>query len=414
MHFALALVLVAFGGAAAPQRHERAELIGPLLAIDPDGTLVASARVPAEGDYRFVIRSSPTERPARRSASIQSSAMERASPEHGLWVRWRVEIEHLARSGLELRIEDAHGITVWRREASSLPRASWSDALARSCLGSDDSFVRGALLIAQLPARPPADLWTRVLARSVDCTVVLGDVEAQASDDLGVAREQFVDLFRGADLIRPWGAAQLLHLPVLNGAQTSQALRGASRRAWAESLPLGDAPQGAAHRRLGQLDLFLVDRTGIVEDDALAATIERLSSSSATFKVIVREGRWFDSRERARDTPEWARFVRRLADVRVEGAVLIGSDPRSAFVVEHRTREQLGYDLVEVVCGPSSATDADADSSADPRRMPGSARPAAFVRVGLRDPRSIAIVLQPPAGGVPFMVERTSSWLRPR
>ncbi len=411
MLHSLACLLVALAGPGTGQAETQSALAAPLFALDR-GTLVASARAPVEGDYRLVIRRSPTARNARPLSPTELSALGSARAENDLWVRWRIDIERFHERELELSVEDSDGVTLWRRSTSSLPVVYWTDPLASSCLAPGASSLSGSLLVAQLDGAHEA--WRQAVARPFDCMVAIDDVTALGPGRLDHAREHFAGFLRHADLVREWGTGQLLHLPATGAAQPVEELAHAVRQAWSESTPLGKDLQSALHQQFGELDLFLFDRSEFLEPDAFAATIARMAISTARFKLVVRPGRWFDSRQPERDGAFWQAFLDEVARRRIDGVVLIGSDPRAACVVEHHTREHVGYDLVEVVCGPASAVVEDADAVADPQRMRGSAMPAAFVRVGFRHLSSLVIVLEPSAGGAPFVVDRTSSWLRSR
>ncbi len=93
----------------------------------------------------------------------------------------------------------------------------------------------------------------------------------------------------------------------------------------------------------------------------------------------------------------------------------LSGDPR-AYLSDARlvgARAQLGYDLLEVICGPAKESFDPTRAPPDPNFMPGSAMDAALVRVQAKA-FQLRISLEDRRGPCRFPVERSSTWLRPR
>ncbi len=410
---ACALALPAFAAAQDP----RAPLIGPFFALAEDGDLLVSAIAPTPGEYTLAVDNLGNWL-SRSWADdmLAARVVAEAKVENGLSLHWRVELRPFVPLDFELQVLDSRQVPIWKHRAFDLPDAQWAEVKPSGCcLGPCEERWSSGLLIASIDACDAAPTWRSAAELRADWLLVLDDVRALPPGDLDQARSHYHDLYRDADLLHPRGMTQLFNLPSFGALSPRRDALPALRQAYSEHHPLlqEDSLWSSQSRglRSGELELILVDPAEVLESNSLDAALGRLAFSSAPFKLVMKPGRWFDPRSADRES--WDDLLGWLAFHRVFGVVLLGSDPHVSGVVEHKTREQLGYDLLEVVCGPAKESLDPTRAPPDPNFMKGSAMEAAFVRVQARG-LQLRITLEDLAGPCRFPVERSSTWLRPR
>jgi hypothetical protein len=409
--------LLACAPALAQVEDARKPLIGPFFALAEDGDLLACAIAPAPGEYTLAIDNVPvrwtTVLPAE---AFSARAAAKALSENGLSLHWRVDLPKFVPGGLELRVLDSEQVPVWTHQTWELPDAGWAEpVVGTSCLGPNSETWPSGLLIASIDACDAAPTWRAAAKLRPDWMLVLDELSAVAPRDLEEARSHYRRLYREADLAHSMGTAQLFNLPSFGALEPTRDSLATLRQAYSEhhALAADDSLWSTASPglRSGELELILVDPSELLAQNSMDAAWRRLAFSQAAFKLVMKPGRWFD--ERFSDRAHWDEFLAQLAFHRVFGVVLIGTDPHTSGVVEHRTKEPIGYDLLEVVCGPAAARADPPPAPPDPNFMRGSPMPAALVRVQAKV-LQMRITIEGPLGRHRFPVERSSTWLRPR
>ncbi len=395
----------------------RAPLIGPFFALAEDGDLLASAIAPTPGEYTLAVDNLGNWL-SRGWADdmLAERVVAQASAENGLSLHWRVELPEFVPHEFELRVLDPQQVPIWKHTTFDLPDAGWAEVKPQvCCLGPCAENWTSGLLIASIDACDAAPAWRAAAKRRPDWLLVLDDLSSLAPGDLDQARAHYRDLYRDADLLHPWGMTQLFNLPSFGALSPRRDALAALRQAYSEHHPLAVEDSlwstQSPGLRSGELELILVDPSAVLASNSLDAALGRLALSSAPFKLVMRPGRWFDARSAEREL--WDDLLGWLAFHRVFGVVLLGSDPHVSGVVEHATCAQLGYDLLEVVCGPANETHDPTRALPDPSFMPGSVLEAALVRIQARG-FQLRITLEDLLGPTRFPVERSSTWLRPR
>lgn len=407
--------LFALVAGATPQ-DSRTPLIGPFFALAEDGDLLVCAVAPAPGEYTLAIENVPDRWTTVLSGDAFSArAVSKTLPANGLSLHWRVELPEFVPGGLELRVLDSEQAPVWTHRTWELPDVRWAELIGGRCgLAGPEPWSSG-ILIASIDPCDAARTWRAVAKLRPDWMLVLDDLSAVPPRDLEEARAHYRRLYRDADLAQPMGTAQLFNLPSFGALSPSRDSLSTLRQAYAEHHAF--APDESLWNsqspglRSGELELILVDPSELLALNSMDAAWSRLAFSRAAFKLVMKPGRWFDARNS--DRASWDELLAWLAAKRVFGVVLLGSDPHVSGIVEHATRSQLGYDLLEVVCGPASESFAPSRPPPDPNFMPGSALETALVRVQARA-MQLRITLEEPLGPLRFPVERSSTWLRPR
>ncbi len=409
--------LLACAPALAQVEDPRTPLIGPFFALDAGGDLLACAIAPAPGEYTLAIDNVPY---GGSHISVSSLISERslasALPSNGLSLHWRVELPEFVPGNLELRVFAGEQAPIWIHRTWRLPDARWAaPVVPRTCLQANDDPWPPGLIIVSIDACEAARTWRAAAKLRPDWMLVLDDLSAVAPRDLEEARAHYRRLYLEADLLQPMGMAQLFNLPSFGALAPPRDALATLRQAFSEhqALTADDSLWSTASPglRSGELELILVDPSELLESNSMDAAWRRLAFSRAAFKLVVKPGRWFDAR--FSDRAQWDELLTRLAFHGVFGVVLIGTDPHISGVVEHSTRAQLGYDLLEVVCGPATARVEPPPAPPDPNFMPRSPMEAALVRVQVRA-LQMRITLEDPSGRHRFPVDRSSTWLRPR
>lgn len=400
---------------AAPQ-DPRAPLIGPFFALAEDGDLLASAIAPTPGEYTLAVDNLGNWL-SRGWADdmLAARVVAQASAENGLSLHWRVDLPEFVPQEFELRVLDQQQVPIWTHRTFDLPDARWAELIGGRCGMAGPEPWSSGLLIASIDACDAAPTWRAAVELRPDWLLVLDDVSALAPGDLDQARSHYRRLYRDADLLQPGGMTQLFNLPSFGALSPTRNALATLRRAYSEHHPLTVEDSlwstQSPGLRSGELELILVDPSDVLASNSLDAALGRLAYSSAPFKLVMKPGRWFDARSAEREP--WDDLLGWLAFHRVFGVVLLGSDPYVSGVVEHATRAQLGYDLLEVVCGPAKESPDPTRAPPDPNFMPGSAMEAALVRIQAKA-FQLRITLEDLLGPSRFPVERSSTWLRPR
>jgi hypothetical protein len=409
--------MLAFAPAFIQTEDPRAPLIGPFFALAEDGDLLACAIAPAPGEYTLAVGNVPDRWSTVLAAEAFSArAVSKTLPANGLSLHWRIELPELVPGGLELRVLDSEQVPVWTHRTWELPDVRWAEPVVGGCcLGPCAETWPSGLVIASIDTCDATTTWRAAAKLRPDWMLVLDDLSAVAPHDLEEARSRYRRLYREADLSHSMGTAQLFNLPSFGAFSPTRDSLATLRQAYSEhhALAADDSLWSTASPglRSGELELILVDPSELLASNSMDAAWSRLAFSRAAFKLVMKPGRWFDAR--SSDRARWDEFLARLAFHRVFGVVLIGTDPHLSGVVEHSTRAQLGYDLLEVVCGPASARADPSPTPPDPNFMPRSPMEAALVRVQAKA-LQMRITLEEPLGPRRFPVERSSTWLRPR
>lgn len=395
----------------------RAPLIGPFFALAEDGDLLASAIAPTPGEYTLAVDNLARRlSPGLAAFMLAARVVAEARAENGLSLHWRVDLPEYVPPELELRVLDPRQVPIWKHTTYMLSVNGWGKVGAGdSCQGPGIESWDSGLLIASIDACDAAPAWRAAAKLRPDWLLVLDDLSSLAPGDLDQARAHYRDLYRDADLLHPWGMTQLFNLPSFGALSPRRDALAALRQAYSEHHPLAAEDSlwstQSPGLRSGELELILVDPSDMLASNSSDAALGRLALSSAPFKLVMKPGRWFDARSAEREP--WDDLLEWLAYHRVFGVVLLGSDPHVSGVVEHATRAQLGYDLLEVVCGPANENLDSAPALPDSSFMPGSAMEAALVRIQARG-FQLRITLEDLLGPTRFPVERSSTWLRPR
>jgi hypothetical protein len=408
--------MLAFAPALAQAQDVRAPLVGPFFALAENGDLLACAIAPAPGEYTLAV-DNPGNWLSRGWASsmLSARAVAEALPANGLSLHWRVELPDFVPHEFELRVHDSRQVPIWKHRTFDLPDVRWAELIGGRCgLSGPEPWSSGAV-IASIDACDAAPIWRAAAKLRPDWMLVLDDLSAVAPRALEEARSHYRRLYREADLSQPMGTAQLFNLPSFGAFSPTRDSLATLRQAYSEhhALAADDSLWSMASPglRTGELELILVDPSELLAANSMDAAWSRLAFSRAAFKLVLKPGRWFDAR--SSDRARWDELLAQLAFHRVFGVVLIGTDPHLSGVVEHPTRAQLGYDLLEVVCGPASASVDPSRAPPDPNFMPGSAMETALVRIQAKA-LQMRIEIQDLLGPCRFPVERSSTWLRPR
>jgi hypothetical protein len=395
--------MLAFAPALVQAQDVRTPLVGPFFALAEDGDLLACAIAPAPGEYTLAIEGLEERGRSTWIEATSLRARDNARSDEGLTLHWRLELPESPGYRFEARVEDDRGCPIWKCAPWHLP---------------DGAAASPHMVIASLDGCDAANGWRLASRKPCDWFVVIDDVSALAPNDAGSARAHYRALYLDADLWNASRTPQLFNLPSLDGLQPPSGALGALRRAYREhhALEPSESPwtTEALRRRSANFDMFLVDPTEILAPNSLDAALFGLSASQAPFKLVVKPGRWFDARFAERDLASWNSFLAWLAFHRVTGVLVFGSDPHASGIVEHKTSDAIGYDLIEVVCGPASARNDAAPLPPDPSYMPRSLLSAAIVSVHMSDPWSLQVSLVDPGGVSRFPLDRTANWLRPR
>jgi hypothetical protein len=410
-------LLTCASGAFAQDPHT--PLIGPFFAVTRSGELVARAIAPTPGTYTFEAQTIEFRgRVAHPAPTMAIRATAEATLAEGLSLQWRLAMPDHVPFGVELRVLDESGVPVWIDRTSDLPDPAWAESDGgTSCLGPPQPSRSVGLVVASIDACNAAPGWRAVRAERPEMVLAVDDLAAVAPRDLDAARQHYRELYRDADLTHAFGTAQLFNLPHFDGLAPTPDAIATLRRAYAEIHPLqpNNSPwltETLAQRRR-EFALFLVDPAQLLAPNSLESTLHQLAFSSAVFKLVVKSGRWLDSRASDDELRAWRALVDRFADLRVTGLVLVGVDEHNSGFVEHKTWARLGYNLVELVCGPATGRAPISPVEPDPAFLPGTAMRAAVLNVRVYD-QSVHATLVDTDSGRRIKLERSSTWLRPR
>lgn len=229
-------------------------------------------------------------------------------------------------------------------------------------------------------------VWERIGMEKCDAIVLIGDTPYIDSTDLAHQRKRykaFANVPSLAKLVASTPVYSTWDDHDFGRNDTDGRLPGKenSRRAFLESRP-NPAPGHDTNGiytsfQIGDVEVFLLDarwfaRTEPSTFDPKKPTLlgktqwawlrEGLENSTATWKIIT-TGMIFNKAVRPLKTDYWMHYPHELdglfdllGELKVSGAVLMGGDIHRQRVVRHASKDQVGYDLIELISSPAHAS----------------------------------------------------------
>ncbi len=403
------------------------------------------ARVSQPGTYTIELENGPPfGDPLGPKRRVRSAAVA-ASADSDLTVRWVIDPLACDSSVSTLRVRrDEALVHSFETRFSSVEalRSSFTQGLCGySPPPRGTTVVLGSCADEQrFPVQP---VWDAMGKLAPDLVVMLGDTPYIESTDLAVQRRRYREFYEQpqlAALLRahPFVGTWDDHDYASNDRFGAVEGRENSRRAFLEYHGPGEwglDGQGIfTKRRVGAIEVFLLDTRWFADTepcpfDASKKTLlgavqlrwlqEGLKASTAPFKVLACGMIWNDA-ARPGKVDFWGHWAHErdalfawLGREKIGGVVLVGGDIHRTRVVEHKTKEVVGYDLLELITTPIANTVIESNNAPHPGLLFDKGVEQAFLSLTAR-PEALTARMIDGSGATMYEIERTAHWLSDR
>jgi alkaline phosphatase D len=346
-----------YGETDPPQR-----VLGPILGHTDAEQSVVWMRVLAPGEYVLEVTPLASERPLAVRAT--------ANDANDFCLHWKVAPLQPATSYRYRVVHDGQPIAGDAGHRFTTPPPPDTPAKVRLAISSCAKEDRGS-----------RDVWERMAAEDVDAIVLIGDTPYIDSTKLEVqtrrhrefaAVPEYQRLLHGRPCWWTWDD----HDFAGNDADGQALGKENSRLVYSRYRPqinYGDGHGGIyTSFRHGPVEMFLIDtrwysRAEPSFADSAKATLlgeaqwewlkKGLSNSTAPFKLLA-SGMIWDDKESS-ESDDWGTYLHErralekfIASKRTPGVILVGGDIHASRVLRYKTRQSIGYDLLQFIASP--------------------------------------------------------------
>ena len=340
-------------------------MLGPIVGPIDDSSGMVWMRVDSAGNYVLELTAADGSSPVRVPAV--------ATEANDFCVHWRAE---------NLRPATRYRYRIVRQD--QLVAAAAEQAFVTAPAPELPSRFRLAVSSCAREDEGSRAVWKQMAAENADAVLLIGDVPYIDSTQLAkqttrhwefAAVEEYQQLLRSRPCWWTWDD----HDFAANDSDGKAAGKENSRLVYTRYRPqrsYGDGTAGIyTSFRYGPLEVFILDTRWYSETEPSFADPARptllgrgqwewlqrgLRASTAPFKILACGMIWDDKENREKD--DWGTYAHErsaleafLAQERISGVVLCGGDIHASRVLRYKTKETLGYELVQLIASPIHA-----------------------------------------------------------